>query len=319
MRARAAGAGAARRAPGLDVLREGLLVSGPTGEVVVGRGGQAAAGLIVLAAQELHGQRAYGSDRRACSVRRVLQMPSALPCPDDRRSRHRRDRLPRRRAPAPPPAGGPHGTGLRPASRGRGRRACPSSQGDAVRAPGSTRRWTASTSPTTSSTPWRARGRRRASTRSSCARSRTSPPPRSGPACGARSTSAGSCPTDKVASRHLGSRLAVEETLLGGATPEAVAFRASLVVGARSRSFRFLVRLVERAPLLPLPALGGQPHAADRRARRRRAPAGGGELGEGHRPALARRRRARTSSPTARWSRRSATTCCSGALRSACR
>jgi uncharacterized protein YbjT (DUF2867 family) len=54
-------------------------------------------------------------------------------------------------------------------------------------------------------------------------------------------------------SRHLGSRLAVEEILLA-AVPEAVAFRASLVVGARSRSFRFLVRLVERAPLLPLPA-----------------------------------------------------------------
>ena len=67
----------------------------------------------------------------------------------------------------------------------------------------------------------------------------------------------GLVPTDKVASRHLGSRLAVEETLLGGATPEAVAFRASLVVGARSRSFRFLVRLVERAPLLPLPAWAG--------------------------------------------------------------
>ena len=67
----------------------------------------------------------------------------------------------------------------------------------------------------------------------------------------------GLVPTDKVASRHLGSRLAVEETLLGGATPEAVAFRASLVIGARSRSFRFLVRLVERAPLLPLPAWAG--------------------------------------------------------------
>jgi uncharacterized protein YbjT (DUF2867 family) len=64
----------------------------------------------------------------------------------------------------------------------------------------------------------------------------------------------GLLPTGKAASRHLGSRLAVEEVLLGGAAPEAVAFRASLVVGARSRSFRFLVRLVERAPLLPLPA-----------------------------------------------------------------
>ncbi len=63
----------------------------------------------------------------------------------------------------------------------------------------------------------------------------------------------GLVPVGTVASRHLGSRLAVEEVLLGGATPEAVAFRASIVVGALSRSFRFLVRLVERAPLLPLP------------------------------------------------------------------
>lgn len=67
----------------------------------------------------------------------------------------------------------------------------------------------------------------------------------------------GLVPTDRAASRHLGSRLAVEEVLLGGATPEAVAFRASLVIGARSRSFRFLVRLVERAPLLPLPGWAG--------------------------------------------------------------
>jgi uncharacterized protein YbjT (DUF2867 family) len=64
----------------------------------------------------------------------------------------------------------------------------------------------------------------------------------------------GLVPADKAASRHLGSRLAVEEVLLGGAIPEAVAFRASLVVGSRSRSFRFLVRLVERAPIIPLPA-----------------------------------------------------------------
>ena len=30
--------------------------------------------------------------------------------------------------------------------------------------------------------------------------------------------------------------------------------RASIVIGARSRSFRFLVRLVERMPVLALPA-----------------------------------------------------------------
>ena len=38
-----------------------------------------------------------------------------------------------------------------------------------------------------------------------------------------------------------------------GAAPQAVALRASIVIGARSRSFRFLVRLVERVPVMPLP------------------------------------------------------------------
>ena len=54
-------------------------------------------------------------------------------------------------------------------------------------------------------------------------------------------------------SPHLGSRLAVETRLLD-ALPESTALRASIVIGAHSRSFRFLVRLVERMPALPLPA-----------------------------------------------------------------
>jgi uncharacterized protein YbjT (DUF2867 family) len=54
-------------------------------------------------------------------------------------------------------------------------------------------------------------------------------------------------------SAHLASRLAVEERLMS-ATPEAIAFRASIVIGAASRSFRFLVRLVERMPILLIPA-----------------------------------------------------------------
>ena len=33
-----------------------------------------------------------------------------------------------------------------------------------------------------------------------------------------------------------------------------MAFRASIVIGAQSRSFRFLVRLVERLPVLAVPA-----------------------------------------------------------------
>ncbi len=60
-------------------------------------------------------------------------------------------------------------------------------------------------------------------------------------------------PNTGIASAHLASRLEVEQTLLEAA-PEALALRASIVIGARSRSFRFLVRLVERVPVMPLPA-----------------------------------------------------------------
>ncbi len=54
-------------------------------------------------------------------------------------------------------------------------------------------------------------------------------------------------------SDHLSSRLDVEEILLA-ALPESVAMRASIVIGARSRSFRFLVRLVERLPVVAVPS-----------------------------------------------------------------
>jgi uncharacterized protein YbjT (DUF2867 family) len=55
------------------------------------------------------------------------------------------------------------------------------------------------------------------------------------------------------ASAHLSSRHAVERILLE-AIPDSVTLRASIVIGARSRSFRLLVRLVERMPVLALPA-----------------------------------------------------------------
>ena len=45
----------------------------------------------------------------------------------------------------------------------------------------------------------------------------------------------------------------MEEILLEH-VPDSVALRASIVIGARSRSFRLLVRLVERLPVLTLPA-----------------------------------------------------------------
>jgi uncharacterized protein YbjT (DUF2867 family) len=63
----------------------------------------------------------------------------------------------------------------------------------------------------------------------------------------------GLVPEGKAASMHLASRLEVER-LLHDAAPASVALRASIVIGARSRSFRFLVRLVERVPVMPLPA-----------------------------------------------------------------
>jgi uncharacterized protein YbjT (DUF2867 family) len=62
----------------------------------------------------------------------------------------------------------------------------------------------------------------------------------------------GLVPAGHDASPHLGSRLAVEEALLEG-IPDSVVLRASIVIGAGSRSFRFLVRLIERLPVLALP------------------------------------------------------------------
>ena len=63
----------------------------------------------------------------------------------------------------------------------------------------------------------------------------------------------GIVPPGRELSRHLASRLEVERILLGG-LDEVVALRASIVIGASSRSFRLLVRLVERMPVLALPA-----------------------------------------------------------------
>jgi uncharacterized protein YbjT (DUF2867 family) len=61
----------------------------------------------------------------------------------------------------------------------------------------------------------------------------------------------GLLPVDGPLSPHLASRLEVEQTLLA-ATPSSVALRASIVIGAGSRPFRFLVRLVERLPVVPM-------------------------------------------------------------------
>ena len=79
----------------------------------------------------------------------------------------------------------------------------------------------------------------------------------------ARAAASGRCQADRVPGRtragggppsaHLASRLAVERILLEAA-PDSIALRASIVIGARSRSFRFLVRLIERMPVLLVPA-----------------------------------------------------------------
>jgi uncharacterized protein YbjT (DUF2867 family) len=63
----------------------------------------------------------------------------------------------------------------------------------------------------------------------------------------------GAARADAVRSRHLTSRASVERILLA-AVPDSVALRASIVIGARSRSFRLLVHLVERMRVLALPA-----------------------------------------------------------------
>jgi len=63
----------------------------------------------------------------------------------------------------------------------------------------------------------------------------------------------GLMPRNGQPSRHLASRAAVEEILFEH-VPGSVALRSSIVIGARSSSFRLLVRLVERLPVLALPA-----------------------------------------------------------------
>jgi uncharacterized protein YbjT (DUF2867 family) len=65
----------------------------------------------------------------------------------------------------------------------------------------------------------------------------------------------GLLPAGGPASPHLASRFEVEN-VLRAASPCTISFRASIVIGAQSRAFRFLVRLVERMPVLAIPAWG---------------------------------------------------------------
>ena len=119
-------------------------------------------------------------------------------------------------------------------------------------------------------------GDRRATARSPRARSRarraTSPRrPRAAGRRADRLPRRASCPQARRSRRTWPAAWRVEELLLE-AVPDSVALRASIVIGARSRSFRFLVRLVERDAGHPAAAVVARPHAADRRARRARVP-----------------------------------------------
>jgi uncharacterized protein YbjT (DUF2867 family) len=63
----------------------------------------------------------------------------------------------------------------------------------------------------------------------------------------------GLVPASGPTSAHLVSRQAIED-ILRAAVPCAISLRASIVIGAGSRSFRFLVRLIERLPVMAVPA-----------------------------------------------------------------
>ena len=97
----------------------------------------------------------------------------------------------------------------------------------------------------------------------------TSPTPRARAGVRGSSTSAAS-PARAARPRLISPAETTVERILLDAVPDSVALRASIVIGARSRSFRFLVRLVERLPVLTLPAWRSLSHPADRRARHRR-------------------------------------------------
>ena len=58
-------------------------------------------------------------------------------------------------------------------------------------------------------------------------------------------------------SPHMRSRLEVERILMEG-LPGATGLRASIIIGAGSPSFRLMVRLIERIPVLPLPPWRGR-------------------------------------------------------------
>ena len=130
--------------------------------------------------------------------------------------------------------------------------AVPVHTGDVVTGSGARRGAATAARPRTSScTRWSPA--RSPSAPATAAPRRPSPRPRGGAGTRRVVYLGGLVPADASPSPHLASRLEVERVLLDAA-PEGVALRASIVIGARSRSFRFLVRIVERLPVLALPA-----------------------------------------------------------------
>ena len=212
-------------------------------------------------------------------------------------ARHRSQRRHRRRARPPPGAGRPRRARLRPRPRARHRARASREvvRGDAVTGRrASTRRSTASTSPTSSSTRWRRRSTAPASFADRDRARRASASPTRRARAGVRRVVylGGLVPADAPASPHLASRLEVEEALLDAA-PEAVALRASIVVSA-PLALVPLPRAPRRARAGHAAAgLARPPHAADRRARRDRLPRARGHERRRRRPAVARHRRPR--------------------------
>lgn len=73
--------------------------------------------------------------------------------------------------------------------------------------------------------------------------------------CGVRRTIyLGGVSSSEGGSEHLDSRTEVEDILREQGSPELVALRASMIVGAHSASFRTLVQLVDRLPVLFMPS-----------------------------------------------------------------
>ncbi len=210
---------------------------------------------------------------------------------------HRRERL-RRRPPARAPgAGRPAHPLHEPAPRADGRAHGPDHRGGGGRRAGpglaAPRRSRASTPPTTWCTRWAAAP---TTARPTGPAPRPSAPPRATPGCGGSSTS-GASASGADLSGHLASRQEVGRDPGRLGRPHHRAAR-----GHRDRlgqhSFEMIRALVDRLPVMIMPALGRHPHPADRHRGRPRVPAARPPTSRS-RAAASSRSAGRTRSPTA--------------------